>query len=112
MTGPQPSNALIPTDELIKYLIRNADGDKGGLSYYFHAALAEMTAEKIAAVSKETGIKTAALSGGTFQNTLFLSLLSNRLREEGLFVLTHSLIPPNDGGIALGQAVFASGGYA
>ena len=102
---------LIPTAEIIEYLIRNAGRDKGELSYYFHKKLAEMTAEKIAAVSKETGIKVAALSGGTFQNTLFLSLLSERLKEAGLRVLTHMLIPANDGGIALGQAVFASGGY-
>ena len=102
---------LIPTDEIIDHLIRNADKDKGALSYYFHVALAEMTAEKIAGVSKETGVNTTALSGGTFQNILFLSLLTKRLRAAGLKVLTHSLIPANDGGIALGQAVFASGKY-
>lgn len=104
-------NSHIATDRIIEYLIRNADKDKGELSYYFHEALARMTAEKIIAVSKETGVSTAALSGGTFQNTLFLSLLKKRLVSAGLSVLTHSLIPANDGGIALGQAVFASGGY-
>ena len=104
-------NGLIPTDEIIRYLIRNADKDKGELSWYFHVSLAEMTAEKIVTVSKETGVFTAALSGGTFQNTLFLSLLSKRLEEAGILVLKHSLIPANDGGIALGQAVIASGGY-
>ncbi|MBQ1416270.1 MAG: hypothetical protein IIY91_02965, partial [Selenomonas sp.] len=97
-------NGLIPTDEIIRYLIRSADKDKGELSWYFHVSLAEMTAEKIVTVSKETGVFTAALSGGTFQNTLFLSLLSRRLEEAGILVLKHSLIPANDGGIALGQA--------
>ena len=56
---------------------------------------------------KEQGLNTAALSGGVFQNTLLLSLCCEKLRKDGFTVLTHRLVPPNDGGIALGQAVAA-----
>ena len=47
-----------------------------------------------------------ALSGGVFQNRLLLELVDDGLTEMGVEVLKHSLIPPNDGGIALGQAVY------
>ena len=47
-----------------------------------------------------------ALSGGVFQNRLLLELVDDGLAERGFEVLKHSLIPPNDGGIALGQAVY------
>ena len=50
----------------------------------------------------------AALTGGCYQNTLLLELSVERLRKQGFSVLTHSLIPPNDGGVALGQAVAAA----
>ena len=55
----------------------------------------------------KTGIKTAALSGGVFQNKLLLRLVKHRLEEKGIRVLIHELVPANDGGIALGQAYYA-----
>ena len=56
---------------------------------------------------EETGCNTAALTGGCFQNTLLLELTESKLEAAGFRVLTHRLIPPNDGGICLGQAVYA-----
>jgi hydrogenase maturation protein HypF len=50
-------------------------------------------------------------SGGCFQNALLASRLKKRLEREGFAVYTHSLVPPNDGGIALGQAVIAAHHY-
>ena len=58
-------------------------------------------------ISKERKINTVALSGGVFQNRLLLELCENILSENNLKVLRHSLIPPNDGGISLGQALVA-----
>jgi len=47
------------------------------------------------------------LSGGVFQNRLLLRLCDEALQQRGFTVLKHSLVPPNDGGIALGQAIYA-----
>ena len=52
-------------------------------------------------------MRTVALSGGVFQNTLLLSLCEQALGQAGLGVLRHHLVPATDGGIALGQAVYA-----
>ena len=75
----------------------------------FHLALSEMTADAVAAAAeiKPEACRTAALSGGVFQNTLLLGYVKNELERCGMNVLIHHLIPPNDGGIALGQAVYA-----
>ncbi len=51
--------------------------------------------------------RTVVLSGGVFQNALLLDGLSSRCSERGLHVLTQSKVPPNDGGLALGQALVA-----
>jgi hydrogenase maturation protein HypF len=49
-----------------------------------------------------------ALSGGVFQNRLLLRLTSTGLIEKGFKVFAHHLVPCNDGGISLGQAVIAN----
>ena len=54
-----------------------------------------------------SGCNKAALSGGVFQNRLLLELTDHMLKQQGFEVLKHQLVPPNDGGIALGQAVYA-----
>ena len=51
-----------------------------------------------------TATDVVALSGGVFQNLLLLRLVDEGLRREGFRVLKHSMVPTNDGGIALGQA--------
>lgn len=73
----------------------------------FHAVLAASIADGCRAAREQTGISTAALSGGVFQNRLLLHLVTEKLEESGFTVLRHHLVPPNDGGLALGQAVNA-----
>jgi hydrogenase maturation protein HypF len=58
------------------------------------------------AMEKAGGIKTVAVSGGCYQNKLLLSLTEKELKDNGFKVLRHQLVPPNDGGIALGQALY------
>ena len=83
-----------------------AGGAAGALAYLFHRWLAESILEGCRRIREETGLTEAALSGGVFQNLLLLQLTSKRLKEDGFTVLTHSLVPPNDGGISLGQALY------
>ncbi|MBK6404241.1 MAG: carbamoyltransferase HypF [Holophagales bacterium] len=70
----------------------------------FHNALVD----GIAAVARLAGAPRVALSGGCFQNRLLLERASARLAADGFQVLTHRLVPPNDGGIALGQVLVAA----
>jgi len=59
-------------------------------------------------IAEESGITRVALSGGVFQNRLLLKLATSALHKNSLGVLTHHLVPCNDGGISLGQAVIAN----
>ena len=54
------------------------------------------------------GLETVALSGGVFQNRLLVEKTKYLLESDGFTVLTHARVPPNDGGLALGQAVIAA----
>ena len=62
--------------------------------------------QHVSMLKSKTGCQTAALSGGVFQNGLLLRLTEDGLIANGFHVLTHQMIPPNDGGIALGQAFY------
>lgn len=78
------------------------------ISVKFHNTLAQIVAKMCILISKDTSIKQVALSGGVFQNRLFLNLTTSALQSEGFSVLTHHLVPCNDGGISLGQATIAN----
>lgn len=74
------------------------------LAFRFHKTVACSIQEMCKVLRKSAGINTVALSGGVFQNTLLLELTLELLRAEAFEVYTNTLVPPNDGGIALGQA--------
>ena len=99
---------ILNTGEIVAYLVRArlAGEDPGKLAYGFHRALADEILAACGEAERQTGIRKVALSGGVFQNRLLLELVDDGLTEMGFEVLKHSLIPPNDGGIALGQAVY------
>jgi len=82
--------------------------DRGAVAAAFHGTIVEAVAEMAAAVREETGRERAALSGGCFQNRLLLEGTVRALKRKGFTVYTHRLLPPNDGCIALGQAVAAA----
>jgi hydrogenase maturation protein HypF len=73
----------------------------GVIGARFHHAVADLVVDL--AVSGAALSRTAALSGGVFQNALLLRLVVPGLRAKGFDVITHRRVPPNDGGIALGQ---------
>ncbi len=74
----------------------------------FHHGVAAAVEDVCAALRRQTGLGTVALSGGVFQNLLLLDEVTARLERQGLEVLVHSRVPCNDGGISLGQAVIAA----
>ena len=59
-------------------------------------------------LAAQEGVDTLALSGGVMQNRTLFEGLVGSLRQAGLNVLTHRLVPANDGGISLGQAVIGA----
>jgi len=80
----------------------------GDLAMLFHETLAAAWAAAIERLIQKTDLRTVALSGGVFCNELFTGLLTRRLEQLGAEVLRHRGVPPNDGGIAYGQAAAAS----
>ncbi|MBN1564079.1 MAG: carbamoyltransferase HypF [Anaerolineae bacterium] len=74
----------------------------------FHNSVADMIRDMCIITRRTTGIKAAVLSGGVFQNATLYQKTIPRLEEIGMTVYTHHLVPPNDGGLALGQAAIAA----
>jgi hydrogenase maturation protein HypF len=72
----------------------------------FHLALADAAVR----LAQEAGLSRVALTGGCFQNELLTRLVCGKLEAAGFLVLTHREVPPNDGGLSLGQAVVAGRG--
>ena len=80
---------------------------RGEIAAAFMNTLISFAAFAAKRISEETGIKTVALSGGSFQNMYVLKRLEKRLSEEELCVLTHRRVSCNDEGISLGQVMIA-----
>ena len=74
----------------------------------FHVSIAMMLAEACRRAHEQTGLNNVALSGGVFQNRLLLERLMALLEELGFHVYINRLVPPNDGGVSLGQAAIAA----
>ncbi|MEA5593262.1 carbamoyltransferase HypF [Rivularia sp. UHCC 0363] len=74
----------------------------------FHVGLAIAIAKTVDTLCKQHSINHVVLTGGVFQNRILLEQVTNRLQASGISVLTHSLVPCNDGGLSLGQAVIAA----
>jgi hydrogenase maturation protein HypF len=96
---------------LVRKIARDAAEDvpRGHLALLFHETLAAAWAAAVATAAHTTGLNDVVLSGGVFCNELFSDLLGQRLERRGLRVLRHKQAPPNDGGIAFGQAAVAAG---
>jgi hydrogenase maturation protein HypF len=73
----------------------------------FHRGMARIAARGLAALAEKHGVDTVGLTGGCFQNKLLAEETCRMLEGTGLRPLVHGDVPPNDGGIALGQALCA-----
>ena len=92
---------------LLDLALRSLDGESPDkLAYEFHLFLADLIVTGCILCRERSGRNTVALSGGVFQNLLLTDLVVSNLEENDFQVLTHSLSAPNDGGIALGQALY------
>jgi hydrogenase maturation protein HypF len=75
------------------------------ISARFHNSIVETIVHTVTSISRETGIHTVALSGGSFQNKYLTEQTEIRLQKLGFNVYSQCSIPANDGGIALGQVM-------
>ncbi len=73
------------------------------LAWSVHRCLADASIALATSACERSGLRVVALSGGVFQNALLTSMVRHELDGHGLEVLTHELVPANDGGISLGQ---------
>jgi hydrogenase maturation protein HypF len=78
------------------------------ISAKFHCTLIRLFSDICEIVSRERDIKRVVMSGGVFQNAVLLTWLTRALEDKGLQVFSHKIVPTNDGGICLGQAVAAA----
>lgn len=97
-------NTQLLVQRIVEAKLQGSDSDR--LAYWFHKILAEQITAVCVEARNVSGRQKVALSGGVFQNRLLLRLTEERLTEEGFEVLRHRMVPPNDGGIAVGQAAY------
>ncbi len=107
-SGPEP--AVIPVADMIRTLVLERAGGaaRERVARRFHLRLAQRLAETAARAARDHALTHVALSGGCFQNRLLLECVRARLEAAGCRVLIHHRVPPNDGGLAVGQLVAAT----
>jgi hydrogenase maturation protein HypF len=100
---------LDPAPLLAKVVADHANGaPPAEISAGFHAGLGRGVALAAANAAIANGLDTVALSGGVFQNARLTAVVAGALEAAGLSVLVHRRIPPNDGGVSVGQAAIAA----
>jgi hydrogenase maturation protein HypF len=87
---------------------RNSGVGAAAIAARFHNSLVRLLADAGALIRERTGLNLVALSGGVMQNALLFTRLHRALAALGFEVLTHTLTPPNDGSISLGQVAVAA----
>jgi hydrogenase maturation protein HypF len=95
---------------LLASVIQDRTGNRATaeISRAFQRGIAQGLFAAVRSISREHGLPTVVLSGGVFQNELLLADLKPLFENESLQVWTNHAVPPNDGGISLGQAVIAA----
>jgi hydrogenase maturation protein HypF len=107
---PHTGAYCVKVGDVIRAVI--ADARSGAptplISARFHNGLAQLVLDLCETIRRERGLQEVALSGGVWQNVMLLCKTLNRLRAADFTVYVHHLVPPNDGGLALGQAIIAA----
>jgi hydrogenase maturation protein HypF len=80
----------------------------GVIARRFHSAIVNLIAAVCGRLRRAPGLEVVALSGGVFQSALLTREVSARLAAASLRVYRHRLVPPNDGGLSLGQLAVAA----
>jgi len=75
------------------------------ISHNFHVTLSQLILQVAKIAKKEEGLDTVCLSGGVFQNKVLTEMAVSLLNDNGFHVYTHRILPPNDGGLSLGQLI-------
>ena len=78
------------------------------ISARFHRTMGQVVVDACVRIRESVGLNRVCLSGGTFQNLRLLDHSVTGLRERGFEVFVHHRVPPNDGGLSLGQAMIAN----
>jgi hydrogenase maturation protein HypF len=96
---------IIDWEPMVREILEDKKSGKstGKIALKFHRTLVEI----MVAVARSSGEEKIILSGGCFQNKYLLERAVQRLRDEGFIPYWHQRVPPNDGGVALGQVVAA-----
>jgi hydrogenase maturation protein HypF len=81
------------------------------LSSRFHNSIVELSKNLCQKIRSETQCNTVALTGGVWQNKYLLEHTYQKLKNDGFQVLFHRQLPPNDGSIAIGQALIAADSF-
>ncbi|MEW8047274.1 MAG: carbamoyltransferase HypF, partial [Candidatus Thiodiazotropha sp.] len=86
----------------------HAGRDRGEIAWRFHLGLAHSLCQATVEMARLHQLDTIVLTGGVFQNKTLFELVSNRLQQAGLRLLSQRHVPANDGGLALGQAAIGA----
>jgi hydrogenase maturation protein HypF len=89
---------------------RASGRDRTEIAHAFHLGIAHGVIQASTRLAETRGVDAVVLSGGVFQNELLLGMLKSLFESTGLPIWRNHAVPPNDGGISLGQAALAAFG--
>ena len=107
--APEP-HLIVDTRPLVRAVAADvaAGASAARISRRFHTTLVDLVADVCGRIRAATGVGTVVLSGGVFLNALLTSEVCVRLGAAGFQAYRHRLVPPNDGGLSLGQVAVAA----